>query len=152
MTATTTQTPQPSPMGAVGTPFEVHIERGKIREFAAAMQSGNPAYQGPDAIIPPTFLTTATSWAPAGSRVVVGFDRRRLLHGEQEYVFHGPLPRAGDVLTAQERLVDRFAKPGKRGGEMQFAVVVTEFRSPAGDLVAEARATFIQTAPKGDAS
>lgn len=148
----TTATPEPSQVGAVGTPFEVLVERGKIREFAAAMQSDNPAYQGAGAIVPPTFLTTATTWAPPGSRVVVGFDRRRLLHGEQEYVFHGPPPRAGDVLIAQERLVDRFAKPGKRGGEMHFAVVVTEFRSPAGDVVAEARATFIQTAPKGDAS
>jgi hypothetical protein len=148
----TTTAPEASEVGATGTPFEVFVERGKIREFAAAMQSENPAYQGPGAVVPPTFLTTATSWAPPGSRVVVGFDRRRLLHGEQEYVFHGPLPRAGDTLIAQERLVDRYAKPGKRGGEMHFAVVVTEFRSPSGDLVAEARATFIQTAPKGDAS
>jgi hypothetical protein len=148
----TTATPEASPIGGVGTPFEVLIERGKIREFAAAMQSDNEAYQGVGAIVPPTFLTTATTWAPSGSRVVVGFDRRRLLHGEQEYVFHGPLPCAGDTLIAQERLVDRYAKPGKRGGEMHFAVVVTEFHSPAGDLVAEARATFIQTAPKGDAS
>ena len=148
----TTATPAASPVGTVGTPFEVHVERGKIREFAAAMQSDSAAYQGPDAIVPPTFLTTATTWAPPGSRVVVGFDRRRLLHGEQEYVFHGPLPRAGDTLVAQERVADRYTKPGKRGGEMSFAVVVTEFRTPAGDLVAEARATFIQTAPKGDPS
>lgn len=136
-------------MGTVGEPFEVLVERGKIREFAAAMQSESPAYQGSGAIIPPTFLTTASSWAPPGSRVVVGFDRRRLLHGEQEYVFHGPPPRAGDTLIAQERLAERYAKPGKRGGEMRFAVVVTEFRSPAGELVAEARGTFIETAPKG---
>ncbi|RHW28549.1 dehydratase [Nocardioides immobilis] len=148
----TTATPEASPIGALGTPFEVLVERGKIREFAAAMQSDNAAYQGRDAIVPPTFLTTATTWAPPGSRVVVGFDRRRLLHGEQEYIFHGPLPRAGDTLIAQERLVERYAKPGKRGGEMHFAIVVTEFRSPAGDLVAEARGTFIQTALKGDAS
>lgn len=140
----------PAPVGAVGTPWEVHIERGKIREFAAAMQSENEAYQGPAAVIPPTFLTTAAQWAPPGVRLSVGFDRKRLLHGEQEYIFHGPLPQAGDTLLAQERVTDRFAKPGKRGGEMRFAVVTTEFRSPAGDLVAEARATFIETAPKGN--
>ncbi|CAN5150471.1 MaoC family dehydratase N-terminal domain-containing protein [soil metagenome] len=151
-TPDTPETPEPSTIGATGTPFEVLVERGKIREFAGAMQSDNPAYEGPGAIVPPTFLTTATSWAPPGSRVVIGFDRRRLLHGEQEYAFHGPLPRAGDVLIAQERLVDRYTKPGKRGGEMHFAVVVTEFRSPTGELVAQARGTFIQTAPKGAAS
>lgn len=128
--------------------WQVMVERGKIAEFADAMCSDNPAYRGQDAIVPPTFLTTAARWAPPGSRVNVGFDRKRLLHGEQEYVFHGPPPRAGDCLTASERIVDRFSKPGKRGGTMQFATVVTEYRAADGTLVAEARATFIETAPR----
>jgi hypothetical protein len=58
------------------------------------------------------------------------------------------LPAAGDVLTAQERVVDRYEKPGKRGGTMRFATVVTEYRDAAGALVAEAKATFIETAAK----
>jgi hypothetical protein len=99
-------------------------------------------------MIPPTFLTTAARWAPPGSRVDVGFDRKRLLHGEQEYVFHTPPPRSGDVLTAHERIVDRFSKPGKRGGTMRFATVLTEYRSSDGTLVAEAKATFIETAAR----
>jgi hypothetical protein len=129
-----------------GQPWEVVVERGKIAEFAEAMLSDEPAYRGPDAIIPPTFLTSAARWAPPGVRVSVGFDRKRLLHGEQEYAFYGELPAAGDVLTAQERVVDRFEKPGKRGGTMRFATVVTEYRDAAGALVAEAKATFIETA------
>ncbi len=132
----------------VGQPWEVVVERGKIAEFAEAMLSADPAYRGPDAIVPPTFLTSAARWAPPGVRVDVGFDRKRLLHGEQEYIFHGELPAAGDVLTAQERIVERFSKPGKRGGTMRFATVVTEYRDVAGDLVAEARATFIETAAR----
>lgn len=131
-----------------GRPWEVVVERGKIAEFADAMLSDDPAYRGPNAIIPPTFLTSAARWAPPGVRVNVGFDRKRLLHGEQEYVFHGDLPVAGDPLTAQERVVDRFSKPGKRGGEMRFATVITEYRDAAGTLVAEAKATFIETAAK----
>ncbi len=131
-----------------GQPWEVVVERGKIAEFAEAMLSDDPAYRGQDAIIPPTFLTSAARWAPPGVRVNVGFDRKRLLHGEQEYVFHGDLPVAGDVLTAQEKVVDRFSKPGKRGGEMRFATVVTEYRDTAGTLVAEARATLIETAAR----
>lgn len=83
-----------------------------------------------------------------GARVSVGFDRKRLLHGEQEYIFHTDLPHAGDTLTAREKVVDRFSKPGKRGGTMRFATVVTEYRSSDGTLVAEARATFIETAPR----
>lgn len=131
-----------------GQPWEVVVERGKIAEFAEAMLSDEPAYRGPDAIIPPTFLTSAARWAPPGVRVNVGFDRKRLLHGEQEYTFSAKLPAAGDVLTAQERVVDRFSKPGKRGGTMRFATVVTEYRNAAGVLVAEAKATFIETAAK----
>ncbi|MDV3124602.1 MaoC family dehydratase N-terminal domain-containing protein [Mycobacterium sp. 21AC1] len=130
----------------VGQPWEVVVERGKIAEFAEAMLSEDPAYRGPDAIIPPTFLTSAARWAPPGVRVDVGFDRKRLLHGEQEYTFHGELPAAGDVLTAHERIVERFTKPGKRGGTMRFATVVTEYRDTTGVLVAEAKATFIETA------
>jgi hypothetical protein len=137
-----------APVGTRGTEYEVVVERGKIQEFAAAMQSDDPAYRGPDAIAPPTFLTSAALWAPEGARVDVGFDRRRLLHGGQEYVFHGPPPGAGQVLTAVERVEDRYEKPGRRGGMMRFAVVVTEFRDEEGTLVAEGRSTLIETAPR----
>jgi hypothetical protein len=135
-----------TPVGTVGTEFEVVVERGKIREFAAAMQSDLPAYQGPDAVVPPTFLASAVQWAPEGARIGHGFDRRRLLHGEQEYRFFGPPPRAGQVLHALDRVEDRYEKPGKRGGSMKFVVIVTEFRDDEGTLVAEARATYIETA------
>jgi hypothetical protein len=133
-------------VGAEGAEFELVVERGKIQEFAAAMQSDDPAYQGSGAIVPPTFLASAVLWAPPAARVAVGFDRRRLLHGEQEYVFHGPPPRAGQTLRAVERVVDRYEKPGRRGGQMRFAVVVTEYRDESGELVAEARATYIERA------
>ena len=131
-----------------GQPWEVVVERGKIAEFADAMLCADPAYRGPNAVIPPTFLTTAARWAPPGVRVDIGFDRKRLLHGEQEYTFHAELPAAGDVLTARERVVESYCKPGKRGGQMRFATVVTEFRDAHGTLVAEAKATFIETAAR----
>jgi hypothetical protein len=141
-----------TPVGTRGAEYEIVVERGKIAEFAAAMQSQNPAYAGPDAIVPPTFLMSSALWAPEGAAVDVGFDRRRLLHGEQEFIFHGPPPRAGQVLKVSDQIVDRYEKPGKRGGMMRFAVVVTEYRSEDGTLVAEARKTLIETAPKGGTS
>jgi hypothetical protein len=142
MNSVSTDAAEPGP----GRHWEVVVERGKIAEFADAMLCADPAYRGPDAIIPPTFLTTAARWAPPGVRVEIGFDRKRLLHGEQEYTFHHGLPSAGVTLTASERLVDRYSKPGKRGGTMQFATIVTEYRDEAGTLVAEAKATFIERA------
>jgi hypothetical protein len=141
-----------TPVGTRGTEYEMVVERGKIAEFAAAMQSQNPAYAGPGAIIPPTFLMSGSLWAPEGAAVDVGFDRRRLLHGEQEFIFHGPPSRAGRVLKVSDQIVDRYEKPGKRGGMMRFAVVVTEYRGEDGTLVAEARKTLIETAPRGGAS
>jgi hypothetical protein len=141
-----------APVGTRGTEYEMVVERGKIAEFAAAMQSQNPAYAGPGAIAPPTFLMSGALWAPEGAGAEVGFDRRRLLHGEQEFIFHGPPPRAGQVLKVSDQIVDRYEKPGKRGGMMRFAVVVTEYRGEDGALVAEARKTLIETAPGGGAS
>jgi hypothetical protein len=141
-----------SPVGTRGTDYEMVVERGKIAEFAAAMQSQNPAYAGPGAIAPPTFLISSALWAPEGAAVDVGFDRRRLLHGEQEFVFHGPPPRAGQTLKVSDQIVDRYEKPGKKGGLMRFAVVLTEYRSEDGTLVAEARKTLIETAPRTGAS
>jgi hypothetical protein len=134
-----------------GQPYEVLIEHGKIREFARAAQADDPAYESRDAVIPPTFLITASTWAPPQARADVRFDRKRLLHGEQEFRFPGPLPRAGDALTAREYIAETYEKDGARGGTMRFAVVVTEFRSAAGDLVAEARRTLIERAAPGSA-
>src|SRR5580704_13287184 len=138
-------------IGSRGEPFELVIERGKVREFARAVGSSDAAYVRGDAPpIPPTFLTTMFFW----EREVPGsnpWDRVRLdqtrgMHAEQEYVFHGPPPRAGTRLTCQSRIEDVYEKEGKRGGKLGFAVMVTEFRDESGRLVAEAKMTGVETA------
>jgi hypothetical protein len=130
--------------------YEVSIERGKIREFARAAKSTQAAYDRSAAVIPPTFLTTARSfWAPPADDDILdelGFDLARVLHGEEEFEFFGPLPTAGQVLHAQTRLGERWEKEGKRGGTMKFARLVTEFRDGEGALVAEERTTVVETA------
>ena len=129
--------------------YEIPIERGKIREFARATQSKNPAYLGPDPITPPTFLTTARLvWEPRSESPMakLGFDMRRVLHGEEEFIFHCPPPRAGQTLTVETRLDREWQTEGKRGGKMRFARVVNEFRDEAGNLVAEQRTTVVETA------
>ncbi|MBV6760730.1 MULTISPECIES: FAS1-like dehydratase domain-containing protein [Rhodococcus] len=129
------------------------VERGKIREFAKATMSDNQAYQGANPVIPPTFLTTAGFfWQTAESKEAGahGLDPKRTLHAEQEYIFHGEPPRAGDELTAQARILDRYTKEGRRGGTLTFVETVVEFRDKTGRLVAEQRSTGVQTshAPK----
>jgi len=67
------------------------------------------------------------------------------MHAEQEYVFHGPPPRAGTRLTCRSRIAEMYDKQGKRGGTLTFVVMVTEFRDPSGKLVAEAKMTAVET-------
>lgn len=137
-----------SKVGLSDEPSTIPIERGKIREFARACQSNNPAYvEDPVPVAPPTFLTTVNFWSTGTTSPLaqLGIDLRRLLHGGQEYVFHGPPPRAGTELTFQTRVDKIYEKEGKRGGTMTFVETVTEFRDPAGAVVAEARSTAIET-------
>jgi hypothetical protein len=129
------------------------IERGKVREFARATFSENPSFLGDAPVIPPTFLTTAAFWSSGQTTPwdAVGMDLSRTLHAEQEYVFHGPPPRAGTTLTAQSRITEIYDKQGRRGGQLTFVVMVTEFRDPSGRLVAEARLTGVETEQLGRA-
>lgn len=129
--------------------YTMPIERGKIREFALATHNDHPDHQGEDAVAPPTFLTIAgLAWEPADESPLaeLGFDLERVLHGEEEYVIHGHLPRAGTVVTVEARVAERFEKDGRRGGRLRFAVIVREFRDDAGDLIAEQRTTVVETA------
>lgn len=136
--------------GLVGAPFELLVEKGKIREFARAVHADLPAHlEGDHPVIPPTFLTTAFFW----EREVEGgdiwprveMDPKRGMHAEQEYVFHGPPPRAGDKLVARARIDRIYEKVGRRGGALTFVELVTEFHAPDGRLVATARMTAVET-------
>jgi hypothetical protein len=137
-------------VGAEGVPFELVIERGKVREFARAVHALDPAYLEGDApVIPPTFLTTTFFWQEelegANPWERVGMSQERGLHAEQEYTFYGPPPRAGTRLTCKSRIERIYEKAGKRGGKLTFAVMVTEFRDASGKLIAEARLTGVET-------
>jgi hypothetical protein len=135
--------------GNRGKPFRVVVEEGKIREFARAVKSSNPAYVagGPQATSPVTFLASSAFWqspenSPWGD---VPLNWERILHGEQEFVFPGPPPAAGSELWAEARIDRIYEKEGKRGGTMTFVEHVTEYRDPSGTVVAESRSTVIET-------
>ena len=136
--------------GTEGTPFELVIERGKVREFARAVPALDPAYvAGETPVIPPTFLTTTFFWQEhvegANPWERVAMSQERGMHAEQEYIFHGPPPRAGTRLTCKSKIERIYEKTGKRGGQLTFAVMVTEFYDLSGKLIAEARLTGVET-------
>lgn len=129
-------------------PAEWVVERGKIAEFAHACLNSSDAYSAPDAVAPPTFPQSMALWRARQGRAANpgrgGLDMRRVLHGEQEFEYVRPL-RAGDVLSAEARVKDRFEKEGKRGGTMTFIISETIFRDQTGEIVAYSRGTTIQT-------
>lgn len=134
-----------SALGATGTPFVLEVERGKVREFARATFA--PVPEGERPVTPPTFLTTAFHWQSAESDPweQVRMDPARGLHAEQDFVFHGPPPRAGDRLTGSSRIEEIYEKTNRAGKTLTFVVMVTEFRDDDGRLVAQTRLTGVET-------
>jgi acyl dehydratase len=139
-------------IGRKGEPVTMHVERGKIREFAHAIKDDDPLYfdetyaaREAGGIMPPvTFLQTASHWDDGPGRPRLPFDLKRVLHGEQEYEFLAPI-RVGDVLTVVSRIADIYEKPGKRGGSMNFAVTETTYTNQHGTVVARAKHVTIET-------
>jgi hypothetical protein len=128
--------------------YPISIEAGKVREFALAVMAEGEAHEGPQAVVPPTFLTTARLvWEPRDQDVMreLQFDMARVLHGEEEYIFFGPPPRVGQILSVKTWVDSQFEKPGGRSGTMRFAVVINEFSDESGTPVAQQRTTVIET-------
>ncbi|MBI2963975.1 MAG: MaoC family dehydratase N-terminal domain-containing protein [Deltaproteobacteria bacterium] len=140
-------------IGRTTQPVTMRVEFGKIREFAAAIKDDNPIYFDEDyarreaggVMPPPTFTMTQAFWDSHSNRIELGMDLRRVLHGGQEFEYVQPV-HAGDTLTARSSITDVFKKPGKRGGEMTFAVLETQFSNQRGEIVLYSRSTIIETA------
>jgi hypothetical protein len=126
-------------VGKTGRPYVLPVERGKLREFIRAVGETSIDGDDPDAVVPPTFLATAMWWEHPDSNplLAANLDPARMLHVEQEYVFHGAPPQVGTVLTGTSRIAAMWEREGRRGGNMTFVSVTTEFRDESGQLVAE---------------
>lgn len=144
---------QKSEIGNTGTPVTMHIERGKIREFARAIKDDNPIYFNEETATreaggimpPPTFTMTQGFWEEGPRKPLLTYDVRRLLHGEQEFEYLAPV-HAGDVLTGVARVSDVYEKQGSRGGTMTFGVLETTYTNQRGETVLISRSTLVETA------
>jgi len=147
-------------IGLTGPTYEVVIERGKIREFARAMQAPLADFMtGKTPIVPPTFFVSVPyTWGytlerPRGT-VFEGFDHDFSvpLHASEEFIFHGCPPRAGDCLTARAGLESVVEKNGKSGGDLTFLTMLTEYRNAEDRVVVEQRSVTVTTSrsPAGD--
>lgn len=130
--------------------YQVNIEKGHIRRFCQAIGDTNPlfldeqaagksAYEG--IIAPLTFPVALSDEAVA---FPLELDVRRMLHGEQEFIYHKPL-RPGESYTAQMKVADVYEREGK-SGKMQFIVLDTEFRDENNELAVVSRTNIIYRA------
>ena len=129
-------------------PYVVHVERGKIKEFARAIGDLSPFYLDDevgraspwgDIIAPPTFaITFRDERADTGALLKdLGTDISRILHGEQEFEHYKPI-RPGDTLLCRGRISDVYEKSGK-SGPMAFVVRETTITDTDHDVVAKVR-------------
>jgi len=143
----------PNAAGKSFPPYEFHVERGKIREFADALGDSNPIYRDPDyakktglggIVAPPTLLRTFLYEPRAAAEALQVKDWSYIVHGEQEFEYLAPV-YAGDVLTFHYSIVSTTEKESRRGGLLQIAVIETVFRNQRGERVQIARRTLVET-------
>jgi acyl dehydratase len=142
-----------SAAGKTFPPYEFHVERGKICEFADAVGDPNPIYRDPGyagklgfpgILAPPTLLRTFLYEPKAAAEALKVKDWSYIVHGEQEFEYLAPII-AGDVLTAQDRIVSITEKESRRAGKLQIAVIETTFRNQRGQKVQIARRILVET-------
>jgi acyl dehydratase len=134
-------------VGRTWGPWEVEIERGRLRLLAKAIGETRGIYTDAaaaraagyrDVLAPPTIAFCLLSDDPDGKRYLdeVGVPVARMLHAEQRLTFHEPLC-AGDRVTVSRRVADVFSK---KGGALEFIAFESEVRLAAdGRLLATGR-------------
>lgn len=135
-------------VGKEGTPFTFQVDQRHIRQFAQAIGDNNPLYTDEayanttvhgGIIAPPTFPIAIT--ADSGEELDLGLDYRRMLHGEQQFMYTRPI-RPGDVLTCQLKITDAYEKQGKHG-TMEFLVMDTLMHDATGAHVVTSRTNIV---------
>lgn len=135
-------------------PFEFPIERGKIREMAAAVDDDNPIYHDPEyarktrfggIIAPPNFAVVSGFWGN-WDEVMADLDRKpgHTGHAEDEYIYLKPV-LAGETLTGRHKIAEVYEKTGKKGGKIIFVVIETTFYNQKQEKVLVVRSTSMET-------
>lgn len=130
----------PAHKGKTFPPFQLTIERGKLREFLLAIGDNNPAYAVDDPPIPPTFSTVFTFWGGSGLETTLkalDVEIWNVLHSEQEYEYFAPM-HIGDTISGQTRIENVYHKAG-----MDFVEIVTDYKNQHDLPVVKDRALVI---------
>lgn len=123
-------------------PIRARVDPGRLRLFAQALGQDEPPHRPGERIpVPPTFLFGLELDAPEPFAWLtdLGVDLRRVLHGEQSFVYHAPA-YAGDTLVASPRIADIY---DRRGGELEFVVKQTSVTGEDGRPVADLTSVIV---------
>lgn len=135
-------------------PTELAVDAGRLRFFAKSIGETDPVFTDVEAAlaagypglpVPPTFLFSIELERPDPFDWVsrLGIDLRHVLHGEQRFVYHSQV-YAGDVLTAQPKIVDVYSK---KGGALEFVVKDTTVIRADGSVVADLKSVLVVRNP-----
>lgn len=111
--------------------FDVVVEPAALAAFAEAIGETDRRYR--DEIAPLTFMKVLEGKDNSSRRIMeaLGADLRRILHAEQRFEYYAPI-RCGEVVTVTRRVDDIFSR---KDGLLDFVLIETDFRNPAGELL-----------------
>lgn len=129
----------------------ITVEKGRLRFFAKVIGEVNPIYFDeaeakaaghPSVPVPPTFLfcLEIDAFDSIGTAALTGLDAARILHGEQEFIYHA-MAHAGDTLTFDIKIADVY---DKKGGALDFLVKETRVTNQDGRHIADLRGIVVQ--------
>jgi len=124
------------------------VEWGKVREFARAVHDPRHGREPP---VPPlTFPVVLTAeFVERFVSELLPLDRRRTVHGEQEYEYLKPL-QVGQLIRCSARIIRDETKHGKRGGRMRLVVVeIALAEAQSGEIIGFERMTTIEQEAHG---
>lgn len=137
-------------VGKAYEPFEVEVEKGRLRFFAKAIGSDDPIYCDEDAArsagyaglpAPPTFAFSITMDAGQSFNVLedMGIPLPKAVHGAQGFTYHKPII-AGDVISGQQVISKIYEK---KGGALLFIETDIELKNQNGETVCDLQSTIV---------
>lgn len=131
------------------------VSLGRIQQFCAMTQDGNPSYWN-DGVAPPAMLETwlmPLEWTPWSSSpeprlpARIPLPGRSMINGGNDTTFHRPV-HVGDTLSVEEELLSVSDLKQTRLGDGHFVETLSVFRNQDGDIVAEVRNTLFRFTPR----
>lgn len=137
-------------LGIATKPVKMRVELGRMQALCKVLGDANPNFVDPEVafagtfggvIGSPTFINCFRDWKTELVIGELGVDMTKLLHGEQEIIYHKPI-RAGQIVEHQVKVVDVEEKQTKALGPTDMFKVYITVKDETGNMLVEAYQTF----------